>query len=248
MRECRSGACTFTLEIQDVGSPTTHQVLGGLTAIYGLEWSPDRRNLLVTATIDRQYGAFLVPVLGGAPRYLTSGAATFYAGGDSLLIGSAAGPPFAARVAGLTGVAGDTVIVPGEGESLAGLASIPGTSRFVALVIQNGQGLWQIVDRTGKVTDHLVNSCTCGGMATRDALWMTRAGPTVTEAVVRVALDPATGRLGAHQDTVYSGRFTNMSVTADGGQLAIDDGSWSSTWSGRPWPTSCRDVSTPTTR
>jgi hypothetical protein len=84
-----------------------------------------------------------------------------------------------------------------------------------------------VLDRTGKVSDKLVNSCTCGGVASRDAIWMTRAGPTVAEAVVRLALDPATGKLATHQDTIYSGRFTNVSVTADGTQMAVDDGSYS---------------------
>jgi hypothetical protein len=56
---------------------------------------------------------------------------------------------------------------------------------------------------------------------------MTRAGPTAAEAVVRVALDPANGKFASHQDTIYSGRFSNLSVTADGAQMAVDDGSYS---------------------
>jgi hypothetical protein len=56
---------------------------------------------------------------------------------------------------------------------------------------------------------------------------MQRAGPTASEAVVRVALDPATGRLGRDQDTVYYGTFTGLSVTADGTQMVVDDGSFS---------------------
>jgi hypothetical protein len=55
---------------------------------------------------------------------------------------------------------------------------------------------------------------------------MTRAGPTAAEAVVRVALDPATGKFATHQDTIYSGRFSNLSVTADGSQMTVDDGSY----------------------
>ena len=33
--------------------------------------------------------------------------------------------------------------------------------------------------------------------------------------------------IAAHQDTIYSGRFTNISVTADGATMAVDDGSYS---------------------
>ena len=58
---------------------------------------------------------------------------------------------------------------------------------------------------------------------------MARAGPTVTEAIVRVALDGASGKLAAHQDTIYHGRFSNLSVTSDGTQLTVDDGSFDNT-------------------
>ena len=94
------------------------------------------------------------------------------------------------------------------------------------MVIQPPRGLWQVLERTGKVTDKLLNTCTCGAAASSDALWMTRAGPTAAEAVVRVALDPATGKFATHQDTIYSGRFSNLSVTADGSQMTVDDGSY----------------------
>ena len=94
------------------------------------------------------------------------------------------------------------------------------------MVIQSPHGLWQVIDRDGRITDKLLNSCTCGAVASRDALWMTRAGPTAAEAVVRVALDSVTGKFATHQDTIYSGRFSNLSVTADGAQMTVDDGSY----------------------
>ena len=216
------------MDVQDVGATTTRRILEGATASYGMEWSPDRRNLIAIATLGGRYGAYLVSVLGGQPRYLTSGAATFFAGGDSLLIGPS-GPDsvFSVRVAALNGTIHDSILVPGPGQGLPTLAVVPGTSRIVALVVQGSRGLWQVLDRSGKVTDRLVNSCTCGGTASRDALWMQRAGPTVAEAVVRVAIDPESGRLARRQDTVYSGGFTGLSVTADGTQMAVDDGSYS---------------------
>jgi hypothetical protein len=72
----------------------------------------------------------------------------------------------------------------------------------------------------------VVNSCTCGGVASSDAVWMARAGPTNSEAVVRVAIDGATGKYAAKQDTVYSGRFSAISVTSDGAAFAVDDGTF----------------------
>src|SRR5688572_24649750 len=229
-KECSGADCRFAIDVQDVGSTTTRRVLEGATAAYGLEWSPDRRNLMMNGTVGGRYGTHIVSALGGPPRFLTAGVATFYAGGDSLLLGAAnpsADSSFVVRVAGLDGTVRDSLRVPGPGLQLESLVSVPGTSRLVAMVIQPPRGLWQVLDRTGKVTDKLLNSCTCGAAASHDALWMTRAGPTVAEAVVRVALDSVTGKFAAHQDTIYSGRFSNLSVTADGTQMTVDDGSYS---------------------
>ncbi|MEQ1691214.1 MAG: protein kinase [Gemmatimonas sp.] len=230
-KECTGADCQYAIDVQDVGSTNTRRVYQGATAGYALEWSPDRRNLIANGTIGGKYGTFIVSALGGTPRYLTAGAATFYAGGDSLLLGQSGSSEknFIVRVAGLDGTVRDSIVVPGPGTSMASIVSIPGTMRFVSLVIQQGRGLWQVQERNGTVTDKLLNSCTCGAAASHDALWMTRAGPTAAEAVVRVALDPGNGRFSAHQDTIYSGRFTNLSVTADGTQMAVDDGSYTFT-------------------
>ena len=228
VKDCAKGPCRFAVEAQDVGTTTTRRILEGATGAYALEWSPDRRHLIVTGTIARRSGSYLLSVLGGPPRFLTAGAATFYAGGDSLLVGPA-GPDsaFTVLVTGLDGTVRDSLRVPGPGQALQVLTTVPGTSRIAAMVLQVPRGLWQVLDRNGKVTDKLLNACTCGGTASHDAIWMTRAGPTVTEAeaVVRVALDPATGRLASHQDTIYSGHFTGLSVTADGTQMAVEEGS-----------------------
>ena len=225
-KECSGAECRFAIDLQDVGSTTTRRVLEGATSAYALEWSPDRRNLLMNGTVGGRFGTYIVSALGGTPRFLTGGPATFYAGGDSLLLGPVApAASFAVRVAGLDGTVRDSIQVPGPG-LLSALVSVPGTTRMVAMVIQPPRGLWQVISRDGTITDKLLNSCTCGAVASRDALWMTRAGPTAAEAVVRVALDSATGKFATHQDTIYSGRFSNLSVTADGAQMTVDDGSY----------------------
>ncbi|HJR34228.1 MAG TPA: hypothetical protein VJ817_04720, partial [Gemmatimonadales bacterium] len=229
VKVCGEAGCTSAIDVQDVGSTASRRILEGATAGYALEWSPDRRNLIMAGTVRGRYGSHLVPVLGGASRHLTPGAATFFAGGDSLLIGSSGTDSFTVRVASLSGAVRDSIRIPGPGNALGALAVMPGTSRIIALVIQAPRGLWQIVERSGKVTDKLLNTCTCGAAASRDAIWMTRAGPTAAEAVVRVAIDPATGRFSSRQDTVYNGQFSGLSVTADGTQMAVDDGSYSFT-------------------
>ena len=226
-KTCKGAECTYSVDVQDVGSTVTRHIIDGLTTANGLEWSPDRRNLMVGGVIGGRGGTFLVSALGGPPQLLTACIATFYAGGDSVLIAPTfkKDSSFVIRIAGINGTVRDSIRVAGPGLGIGALTSVPGTTRIVAMVFQPPHGLWQVLNRDGTVTDKLVNACTCGGMAAHDAIWMTRAGPTAAEAVVRVGLDPNTGKLATRQDTIYSGRFTNLSVTADGTQMAVDDGS-----------------------
>ncbi len=223
---CGGSGCSYAVEIQDVGGTATHRVIDGATAAYGLEWSPDRRNLMFVGTVSGRYGYFLVSALGGPPRYLTSGAAMFWAGGDSLLVGpqvSGGDSVFQVKVTSIDGTVRDSIRVPGPGLGLSGLSVSPGGRWIVALVVRGARGFWQVFDRQGKVTDHLLNTCTCPGRITRDALWLTRAGRGV-ESIVRIGIDPTNGRLAKQQDTILTGAFNNFSVTADGATLVIDDG------------------------
>ena len=229
VRECTEADCRYAIEIQDVGSTTTRRVLEGATTAAGLGWSPDRRNLLAVATIAGRYAVHLVPVLGGPSRFLNEGVVDFYANGDSLLLGPANRPDsgFVIRVAGLDGTVSDSILVRGAGDAVWSIVSIPGSSRFAVMLSRPGYGLWELVDRTGRITDSLKNSCTCSGSASRDALWMSRAGAGQTAAagVVRVGIDAERGTFRARQDVVYTGRFTGFSVTADGTRFVVDDGS-----------------------
>ncbi len=224
-RSCTGANCRYAVEIQDVGGTATHRVLENATAAYGLEWSPDRRNLLFVGTVDGQWGIFLVSALGGTPRYLTSAAAMFWAGGDSLLVAQQAHADtvFYVKVTSLAGVVADSIRIAGPGGGVSGLSVMPNGKWIVGLVVQGGRGRWSVFDRSGKVADQVVNSCTCPGRITNDALWLTRSGIGF-ESIVRMGIDPVSGQLAARQDTLLSGLFNNFSVTADGGTLVIDDG------------------------
>lgn len=231
---CSGADCRYAVDVQDIGGNVARRVLDSATAVYDLRWSPDRRNLMVIATIGGRFGSYLVSALGGAARFLTGGAAAFHAGGDSLLIGPA-GPSdsaFVIRVAGIDGVVRDSVSIPGPGLGVA-LLPVPGSSRFVGLLFRPSDILWRVHARDGTVTDEI--ACNCGGDVSADAIWLVRAGATVagvgggSQAAVRVALNPASGKLSSREDTVYRGRFTNVSVTADGRQLVIGEGTFSFT-------------------
>ncbi|HXJ32176.1 MAG TPA: hypothetical protein VNG35_16180, partial [Gemmatimonadales bacterium] len=224
-RHCTT-TCTYGVVVQDVGGTTTRSILEGATATYGLQWSPDRRNLVLQGTVHGRFGTYLLSALGGEPRFLTPGAATFFAGGDSLLIG----PPYAPdsaywiRVTGLDGTVADSIRVRGTGQGLAGISSVPGTQWILTLVVQQPHGLWQVIDRSGRVADHVVNACTCGGIATWDAVWLNREGDAAGESIVRIGLDRTNGHLAAKQDTMITGLFTNVSITADGAKMVMDMG------------------------
>ena len=232
-RECGSKGCTYSLNLQDIGGTSTRRIMDGATSGDGLIWSPDRRNLIYFGTIKSQYGAHLVSALGGPTRFLSPAFATFWAGGDSLLIAPGYTPPDSVhyvRVAGIDGGVRDSIAVAGLGNGVFGLSVSPSGKWIIALIIQKGHGFWQVIGRDGKVFDKLTNSCTYPGQVTDGALWLTRAGRGF-ESIIRLSLDPATGKLGQQQDTLYSGRFNNFTVTADGNSLVIDDGTTDySTW------------------
>ncbi|MFI5214272.1 MAG: protein kinase [Gemmatimonadales bacterium] len=225
-RSCTETACSYAVEVQDVGGTATRRILEHATAAYVILWSPDRRNLLIWATINGHYGAYLVSALGGPPRYLTSGVVGFFAGGDSLLIGPPFGSTdsvFTVRVTSLDGAPGDSFRVRG-GTALAGIGAVPGSRWIIVGLNQAGRALWQVLDRSGKVADHVLNSCACAVMASSDALWLTGTTQSGQAPIVRIALDPATGHLAASQDTVYSGNATAASVLADGSALVLFEG------------------------
>ena len=229
VKSCPTEKCTVALTVQDVGSTESRRILEGGTAGYSIEWSPDRRYLLFLGTWNGRYGTYLVSALGGTPRLVVSGPAAFYAGGDSLLVPVFQTVPdndstFPVKIAGLTGDVGGRVKVPGGGEGIITIGAIPGSTRFVVSTARGVRALWQVVDRQGNSTGSVMNSCTCGGVASSDAIWMARAGAAVGEGIVRVALDPVTGRIASHQDTVFSGAFTGFSVSPDGTKLVVDDG------------------------
>jgi len=228
-RECSGAGCSLSIAVQDVGGTATHTILEGARAAYGLEWSPDRRNLIFTGKIGSRTGAYLISALGGEPKFLSGSIATFWAGGDSLLLGPALRPDsvFHVGVAGLDGVARDSIRVVGPGQSLGAISVVPGSRWILTLVTQRPNGLWQVIDRAGNVADRVVNACSCGGLATRDAVWLTREESDPTqEAVVRIAIDPSSGKLAARQDTMARGLFTAYSLTADGGSMVIDQGAY----------------------
>ena len=226
-KTCTQERCAYAIEVQDVGGSTTRPVLDGATAAYALVWSPDRRNLITVATIGGRYGRYLVSAQGGTPRFITSGAAGFYADGDSLLVG----PPlhsdsvFWLRVTSLDGVVGDSIRVAGPGSALIGIVTVPGARWILTSVLQGQHALWQVVDRKGRVTDRALNTSPYAD-ASRDAIWFAPQTADGSAIIIRESFDSTRGRLGSSGDTIITGAMTNFDVTADGNALVYDDGTY----------------------
>ena len=222
--QCATAGCTYAVEIQEVGGSVTRRIIEGAKALYYIAWSPDGRNLLVAGTLPGPGGAFqklyLISALGGAPLPLCECAGGFFAGGDSLLLSDG----FRMFVAGLDGVPRDTIPVAGPGEGINYALNVPGTTRFIVDMSRNPGSELQVIDRTGAVIDRALFSWIDNYAVSADAVWLSlRAGTHFN--LVRVPLDPRSGRLSAVRDTLYTGDFTAFGVTADGGHLVLDEGS-----------------------
>ena len=236
-RTCTPEDCTYALEVQDVGSAAAHAVLDRLTTAWWIHWSPDRRNLLAWGTVRGRLGVYLVSSLGGTPRFVVSEPwVDFLAGGDSLLVGdflTEADTLFWLRVQGLDGATRDSIPVKVREAARAATGFVvPGTRWIGAMVAQKNNFLIQIQDRRGRVADRLLTKCFYAGAISHDAVWMGCLVPGSLEGgvqpllVIRIGIDSASGRLSPHPDTMFSGRLTAISVTADGASFVADQGTF----------------------
>jgi tRNA A-37 threonylcarbamoyl transferase component Bud32 len=233
-KRCESRGCSYSVVIQDVGRSAKHVLLDNVETDGILEWSPDRRSLLVrNATLDGVAGTYLIPTLGGAPRLISSLfnslAVDFYSEGDSLLLGSGfhADSLFWIRIASLDGVVHDSIRVLGTAGGIADAVAVPNTPWIVASTIRftPREIRWAIVDRRGRVIDRAAPSlCHCGVLAaSNEAIWLVSSASPLL--LIRVPLDPKTGRLGTHLDTIrVSAGERIRSITADGTGLVESAG------------------------
>ena len=226
--QCDSG-CRYALEIKDVGGSATRGILEGATALYEVIWSPDRRNLLFLGSMAARYGWYLVSALGGTPRLVTSGDASFWAGGDSLLLTPVAKSDSVhwLGVAGLDGAWRDSIAVAGAAQGLFVLGAAVGSPWLVVSLWHGDWSEIRSIDRQGHLSDRVVvHDIATGARITADALWQVQSPPGVNarQLIVRIPFSPKTGRFSQRWDTVYAGRFTQFDVTEDGGTLVLDEG------------------------
>jgi eukaryotic-like serine/threonine-protein kinase len=227
--DCGRQGCRYAIEFQDVTGGSTRRLLEGATAIYRLEISPDRRNIVMLGSLNGVFGSYLVSTIGGPPRFVNYGFASFYAGGDSLIMSklSRAAEYFWMRVSGLDGVPVDSVRIQGPSVDAPSFVAFPGTQFIVHEAVSDGAPEYFVIDRQGRRQSsiRLPRGATAGASTTADALWLFVTSPgTTLGTFVRVPFDTATGRLATQGDTVYTGKPTGMSITADGGTVVFDEG------------------------
>jgi hypothetical protein len=227
--DCGKTGCRYALELKDTDGPASRRILDGATAIYRPEISPDRRNVLMFGSIKGVFGSWIISLLGGPPRFVHPGIATFYAGGDSLLLTglTAAAKSVPVLVAGLDGIPVDSIEVNHPADGTVAAVAIPGSNRFAIAPSTDGRMSFHIVGRDGREISSIDAAPRMDGglSASSDALWLYLIPPlSANNQIVRVPFDARTGKLAARGDTVYSGRSSTMSVTADGGTLLYDEG------------------------
>ncbi len=226
--DCGPNGCRYAIDLKDVGGNTTRRIYSGATAIYRIEISPDRRNLMVLGSINGVYGSWLISLLGGAPRLIVPGFASFFADGDSIVFTRIGGPAkkFWMFAAGLDGAIADSVQIDGPAVRPPFPSAIPGSNRFTLSLTTESLSEFKIVNRDGtQVSSITTQPGQAGGAAAKDALWLYLVPPAADNVnLVRIPFMPGTMEFAARGDTVYSGNTNSLSVTADGGSVIYDDG------------------------
>jgi tRNA A-37 threonylcarbamoyl transferase component Bud32 len=232
--DCSETRCTYGLEVMDVGGSATRRLLDGATNLARSTWSPDRRSLLFTGSLNGRWGSYLISTLGGSARQVSrEGGAGFDASGDSILSGEGARPDsiFWIRVAGLDGVPRDSIRVPRRAGSYSIVGAIPNSPWLVVAVTRSGRVEFVALDRNGREGGSTVLPLSGSRLArvAADALWIWQggwvAGGDPHAPLIRIPFDARTGRFSAEIDTVYTGRITTFDVTGEGGTVILDEGS-----------------------
>lgn len=226
---CTGSGCTDAVEIQDVAGAAVRGVVDS-AIVYAINWSHDRRYLMLYARIGQNTGSFVIPSIGGAPRFLGSESATFFWNEDSLLVSQVFGTNDTTgagwvKTETIDGELRDSVRM--QGPASTGIAELLRGERRMLVSGGGRLGNWgaEIADRSGHVSDTLA---TPGAMYVPqrggDAAWFpvplggNRAG------LVRVPIDARSGKFRQSRDTVIDAASPDFSVSDDGRTIAYVEG------------------------
>src|SRR4029079_15464022 len=123
---------------------------------------------------------------------------------------------------GLDGAIADSFQINSPGDRPPFPIAIPGTTRFLYNLVNDGVMRFVIVERDGTELSSISTQrgVVAGASAAKDAIWLYLRPAAVDNAsIVRVPFDQATMKLASHGDTLYTGNTSSLSVTSDGGTV-----------------------------
>ena len=231
-RECpEGGACVWSIVVRETASGVERPIIGDLVEAGIRRWSPNGLWLLYQTLSPG--GTYTVPRIGGSATRLGFGPADFLPSGDTALVaaGWRAEKTLWLRLFALpSSQPSDSIAieVPRRALALTSLSVAP-NGRWLALawVDVAGAGMISLHHRSGKLADSLPmnspQSLRWVGTSRSVLLPMNpRSGSTADGALLKIAVDPATGRLGPVDTLVIapgSGSWPQYDLSADGRSL-----------------------------
>ncbi|MGE5687967.1 MAG: protein kinase domain-containing protein, partial [Gemmatimonadota bacterium] len=222
--DCSSGVCRYGLEVRDLAGGGARRLLDDTGTLFAARWSPDRRFLVVNGSLGARRGAYLIPLLGGSPRFLTPGSATFTPAGDSLLLASAADAWI--RIATLDGVARDSIAVQHLGGQLLGALALSDPRWLLIGVLTDAGPESRIIDRRGVERDRVRPGTLTAPRVSDEAAWADFSTDVSRGPLIRLPLDLQRGKFAAGRDTVLEHAGGGFDVTRDAAAIAYVDGTY----------------------
>jgi serine/threonine protein kinase len=224
-------ACVWSIVLRETATGVERPIIGDLSEASIRRWSPNGLWLLYQTVSPG--GTFTIPRIGGSATRLGYGPADFLPGGDTALVaaGWRGDQTLWLRLFALpSSQASDSIAVevPRRALSLTSLSVAPNGRWFaLAWVDVPGAGMISLHNRSGKLADSLPINYP------QSLRWVSgsrglllpmnpREGLPTDGALLKVAVDPATGRLGPVDTLVIapgSGSWPQYDLSADGHSL-----------------------------
>ena len=231
-RECPDdGACVWSIVVRETATGAERPIIGGLSDASIRRWSPNGLWLLYETVSPG--GTYTIPRIGGSASRLGFGPADFLASGDTALVAAgwrADKTLWLRQFAIPSSQPSESIAIQVPRGALAlNSMSVAPSGRWLALgwVDITGAGMISLHNRTGAMVDSLPMN------RPQSLRWvsgsngvllqmMPRTGPPADAALVKVAVDAATGKLGVVDTLVIapaSGSWPNYDLSADGRSL-----------------------------
>jgi tRNA A-37 threonylcarbamoyl transferase component Bud32 len=232
------GNCVWSIVVRETAAESERPIVENLVAAFPFQWSRDGLWLLYNGgAFGKPVGIQVVSRLGGTPRLVSDGMANFLPSGDTIIAAGAA-PSHGGRVwlrilpppwTQATDSIG--VIPPGDARTTPSAARVSLSGRWLAVgwfAAGTSRGWISIHDRAGQRTD------TTSAAAPNALRWSVDSRALLMpihlrngneSALIRIAVDPRTGKFG-RRDTLAltqgTARGSLYDLSEDGHTLVFD--------------------------